>query len=287
METTCPSCRHVVDLGEGTPRKCPNCGDVVYPPTSLTPPTAAPATEAAEADLPTSPLEPTSPNGVAQPHTRAAPVVSFICGLLFCIPFVPQLVGLGVAVFALLRRRRPEERVGLAWAGLVLCLVAVGVWALVVGVARTRMLATGPVVLPPPAPTYTDDVWEASELADQMTRIHQAASAYHRDYNKWPPDIVPLRGRALPAGFRMSPRLTYRPVPPGEAFSMDWVLIVSEPLKFDQDGEPLDQPHRLLLRLNGRIDAHPEAEAQNLLRSQQPDAGADSPSPTTAPDDRD
>jgi hypothetical protein len=201
---------------------------------------------------------------------RASSVVSFVAGLLLCVPLIPQGVGICAAVVALARRRLPKERVGLAWAGLLLSLAGMTVWMIVLVTLPGRTGTVGPVAPPLAGPTTPPpDTWEhTSELIGQMNRVHQAANTYYRDYKRWPDGIEPMVGRSLPPSFKVSSRLTYRPVPPTEQLSMDRVLMVSDTVSFDEDGQPLDGPHRLILRLSGKVEALPEQQVQDLLNTQ-------------------
>ena len=195
--------------------------------------------------------------------------MAFVGGLLFCVPMVTQLVGICAALFALLRRRLPNERVALAWVGLILSIAALSAWVFFTLYAM-NVSTTASFFAAAPRPARIDaDGWERTgELIDEMERIHRAATAYYRDYKRWPDGVEPLAGRSLPRRFTMSPRITYRPVPPTETFSTDWALIVSEPVLYDTDGEPLKEPHRLVLRLNGKVEVLTEAEAKKLLAAQ-------------------
>jgi hypothetical protein len=208
--------------------------------------------------------------------TRAAPIIAFIAGLLFFLPFVTQVIGICAALFALLRPRLAHERVALAWIGLVLCAIALPVWVLF-AVAAVNLAATGTSFSVTTGTATTTSGWpppdvpgwgHTTALIDEMKSIHRAATAYHRDYRKWPDGVESLVGRTLPRGFKMSPDLKYRPVPASETFSTKWVLIVSGPVHYEPDGEPLGEPHRLVLRLNGKVELLSDAETEELLAAQ-------------------
>ncbi len=189
----------------------------------------------------------------------------------FCVPFLTQVFGVCFGLFALLRRRLPDERVGLAWVGLLFSIIAIFGWTIVLTLyaIRTPVTTTTIRTWPPPPPVpVLDDLMETSDLSDQMRRIHGAATAHHRDYRKWPDRVEPLVGRALPHGYTMSSKLTYRPVPASEEFSNTWVLIVSDPVDYSEEGEKLDRPHCLVLRLSGKIELLPERDIQQLLATQ-------------------
>lgn len=279
MQVICPSCRHVVELGEGESAKCPNCGDTVNVPRfagggSVSSPASGPQAAAA-VERPGAWAE-ADPEIPAPSVTRAAQVVAFMGGLLFCIPFVPQVLGICAALFALMRPRLRNERVGLAWAGLVLSAVALPLWAFV-AVSAVNRATTARALFPIPARVRSggEAMGKTAALTGEMERIHRAATAYFRDYKRWPDDVEVLVGRSLPRTFTMSDELTYRPVPEKQAFSTEWVLIVSEVVLYDADGEQLEGPHRLVLRLNGKIDILPEADVEELLSSQPLDSDAD------------
>jgi hypothetical protein len=91
----------------------------------------------------------------------------------------------------------------------------------------------------------------------------------------------------LPRGFTMSSKLTYRSVPEEQASSATWVLMVSEPLEYNRAGRRLDQPHRLILRLDGRVELLPADHAETLLASEEAkDSAPGEARPTTAGDNR-
>ncbi len=121
----------------------------------------------------------------------------------------------------------------LAWIGLVLSLVALPCWYLIF----TSLSAAITPLMVAPGPYFGpgDDLEQnlTSQLSDQMERFHQAASAYHRDFRKWPSDPNVLTGRYLRAGFALAEQLTYRPVPAAQSRSFAWILLVSDKLHSD------------------------------------------------------
>lgn len=290
MELTCPECKHIVEVDPTEPTKCANCGAMVSapgPPPSppavettsppAEPPSAASqpsgSTSAAEDRLQAQARIPTAVDQPATPTTRAAANVAFVLALLFFLPFIPQLIAIGVGLYAVARKRLPNERVTLAWLAIVLSALVFPCWLLListvtslVSTARTRIFTA-----PPYAQAPLDESWMVtSDLSEQMERVFNAASSYRRDFGKWPSSVDILVGKNLPRGFRLSPRLTYRPVPPSETRSFTWVLLVSDEVHYDLSGEQFETAHRLVLRLNGRVEVLPNAQVQTLLAEQRP-----------------
>ena len=114
-----------------------------------------------------------------------------------------------------------------------------------------------------------EEAWdETGTLAEQVEQIHHAAAAYYRDFREWPGDISVLVGRSLPHGFKMSATLTYRSVPDSEYESYSWILIVSDVVRHDLDGERLSGPHRLICRLSGKVELLPASQVAALLDTQ-------------------
>jgi len=144
---------------------------------------------------------------------------------------------------------------------------------------------------------------QTGTLAKHMERIHSAARAYRRDYSEWPASIDPLVGVSLPSGYKMPTELAYRPPPalpptssdlrptssgssltssdrlPASDPLLDWVLVVSEAVDYDRDGNRLAEPHRLILRLGGKMELLP-ADAVNKLLASQEDEQVRSPAPS-------
>ncbi len=293
MELTCPECRHVVEVDATEATKCSNCGAMVFAPgrtpslpsVETTSPPAEPPSTASQPSGSTSAGEdrlqaqgtiPAAMDQPAAPTTRAAANVAFVLALLFFIPFVSQVVAIGVGLYAVARKRIPNERVTLAWLAIVLSALVFPCWLLListvtsfVSTARTRIFTA-----PPYAQAPLDERWMVtSDLSDEMESVFNAASAYRRDFGKWPSSVDILVGKNLPSGFRLSRRLTYRPVPPSETRSFTWVLLVSDELQYYAFGERFETLHRLVLRLNGRVEALPSAQVETLL-SGQPLGGA-------------
>ncbi|MGD2109091.1 MAG: hypothetical protein PVI86_06840 [Phycisphaerae bacterium] len=203
------------------------------------------------------------------PVTRAASNVAFVLALLFFIPFVTQVAALAVGVYAVARKRLPNERVTLAWLSIVLSALVLPCWLVLFSTVTSFVSSARMFTAPPYAQPTPDEDWLVTgDLARQAERVFQAASAYYRDFGKWPDDLGVLVGRTLPRGFTLSPRLTYRPVPPSEDASTTWVLVVSDDLEHDLDGNRLADPRRLVVRLNGVIDLLPSAQVGALLATQ-------------------
>jgi hypothetical protein len=195
-------------------------------------------------------------------------VVAFVFGLLFFVPFVTQAIALVSGAIAVLRPRRPHERVIIAWIGIVISGLALLGWfafgRTILGSARTAAFWGAPVYMP----ADDDARYGVGELADWVDRIYAAAAADHRDFARWPVRIEDLAGRLLPRDFTMPEGLTYRRPPTSQQRSTTWVLIVSDDVYYDLDGQELDQPHRLIGRLGGKVELRPSEEVQALLDSQ-------------------
>lgn len=271
----------MVEVEPGQSAKCGNCGDLVRAPRRGVPTDRSPAVGPKALGEPVPPAKAPPAVGVPAgapppptvglpigPVTRAASIVAFVSGLLFFIPFVTQVLAICAGVYAIARPRRPNERVVLAWIGMAVALVALPAWLYVgnlfVTAARTATFTMGRPYRP-----IAEEPWEmTSALVEQMKRIHRGASAYRRDFGKWPSDVDVLVGRSLPRGFRMPAGLTYRPVPPSEQRSYSWVLIISDEVEVGPDGELLGQPHRLICRLSGKVELLPAPEVSVLLNTQ-------------------
>ena len=104
-----------------------------------------------------------------------------------------------------------------------------------------------------------------NELTHEMERVYEAAHSCRRDLGHWPSQIDELVGYTLPAGFALSPELTYRPPTEPAADDLDWLLMVSTELNEDDTGAALAAPHRLTLRLNGQVELLPAADVAALL----------------------
>ena len=281
MELTCPECRHVVEVDLGEAAKCANCGAMVFappppqrvsPPETTSPPAKSPA--AASTAAGEDHVEPrvdarTAADQPAVPTTRPAANVAFVLALFFFIPFVPQVMAIGVGVYAVARKRLPNETVTLAWLAIALSALVFPCWLLLISTLTSFVSTTRVFTAPPYAQAPLDEGWMVtSDLSDQMERVFDAASAYRRDFGEWPDSADVLVGKNLPRGFRLSPRLTYRPVPPSETGSFTWPLLVSDEVQYDAFGERFETPHRLVLRLNGRVEALPNAQVETLLAEQ-------------------
>jgi hypothetical protein len=199
--------------------------------------------------------------------TRPASIVAFICGLLLCVPFLTQLLAICVGVYAV-GRKQPGERIILAWVGIILG-VATGACWVVLGVSQGFLVVTAGPPVPPFAAT-TGNVEDEGVIywSEQMARVHRAAAAYRRDFREWPTEIADLAGHSLPRGFALSQGLDYRPPPPSLGQSNSWVLVVSDATENDMNLERLGAPHRLVLRLGGKIELLPASDVENLLATQ-------------------
>jgi len=285
---TCPSCHHVVAFTKDQlTRKCPNCGASVSL-RDCTVPTALPDQPFGEAEQSAPP--PNTPAGYAGqagadaidrmttpviPVTRTASIVAFIFSLLFFVPFITQLVALVIGLFAIFRPRQDNERVTLAWVGLVISMLAAFAWGLMFSLLIPSMQTRITWTVPPYATMPEDEDWQqTADLADTMERIYRAASAHHRDFGNWPDDVETLVGQSLPRGFKMPKILTYRRVPADQVGAFDWILIISEPLRYNRDGELLGLPHRLILRTNGKVEFLPSDKVE-AMTGESDDTGSD------------
>jgi len=267
MEMTCPECRHVVEVDPDQPTKCGNCGASVSAPAPVGKPQPfqSPEPPAAATQEPA----PSAPDVPPVPITRAASNAAFVLSLLFFIPFVPQVLAIGFGLFAVSRKRLPNERVTLAWLAIVLSGLIFPCWIVLITSVTSFLSTLGTFTAPPYAQSVLDGNWTAaSKLTEEMERVHAAASAHRRDFAAWPRNLDTLIGSNLPHGFKLSHRLTFRPVPPSQVKSTTWVLLVSDELNHDIEGNQLGQPHRLVLRLNGRVEVLPASQVETLLAEQ-------------------
>jgi hypothetical protein len=213
-----------------------------------------------------------------QPTVRAASVVSLVCGLLFFIPFVTQAFALLFGLAAVARKRVPNERVAAAWVGMILAIVTIFGWVYLIDLFRSSP-AWGPALGPTWAESEYDagDWMKSSEWAETMERVYQAARSYRRDYGEWPASLDAMKGRTLARDFTLPPELTYRPVPHNRQDDLHWVFMFSAETVFDIDGEELTAPHRLVLRLSGKIESLPSAEVEALVAddASEPDGESD------------
>jgi hypothetical protein len=198
-------------------------------------------------------------------------VIAFVMGLLFFIPFLTQFGGIISWAVAVFRLRLPNERVALAWVGLVMSLVALFAWAL----GTYLLYNAGPGVaapgwIPPPAaaPQLIDEMDLTQSWADKMSRVHKAANDFRRDYRRWPSSMDKLIGAYLRSDFALPEGFAYRPVPSSAQTSTDWILLVSTPVRYDMNGVRVKNEHCLILRLSGKIELLPVPEVEALLAVQ-------------------
>ncbi|MCP4248620.1 MAG: hypothetical protein GY778_16360 [bacterium] len=276
MSLTCPSCRHNVeapaDPGGGTV-KCGNCGAAV--------PVTPPVVPAVSAGVPIAPVQPEAP------ASGGAALASLVLSLVFFIPFVTQVLALGFGLYALMRKAPDGRRPRAAWAGVILA-VTVGMgWVLLMGSFAFRSGAGGGYVAVPYAgPGYgrggvsvaaQADIGRRDQAHSALERIGHAVAAYRRDMGRWPeqiselsptylsthvldeidPDRTPSANRLLTLLGDVDPHND----PP------ERIVCYSVRLVYDDLGEALRRPHRLVLRLNGDIEAlEAEVVEQELTR---------------------
>ncbi len=276
MDLTCPHCRHTVEVAEGESKKCPNCGQVVR---QNKPQPAVP-------QVPHAIPAPTQPNLAAIAATMPKPtdsvaMTSFICSLLFFVPFVTQAVAIIAGLIAILSSRRKEKRVGLAWVGLILGICIAFFWMAVISTVSSQVRMAGWAV---PAQNEPDlDAAERdSALFQEMEVIQKAVVAYHSDFRKWPDNIGQLRGPYLAPSYKTPDKLTWNAIPKNTKTTQDWPLLISGEVRHDKEGAELHLPKRIVLRLSGRFDLLTPDETSELLKKY----SADSPQPaqpTTSP----
>ncbi len=263
MELTCIECRHVVDLGGTESARCPNCGHIVRVPASQRP--AAPPIAPAVTDgaPPNSPEHPFLEGHEPQRVTKPAAVASLVCSLVVCIPFVTQALALGFGIFALVRKRKENERVTAAWIGIVLGTLALIGWGGVfLLIPQGPAWATG-VWTTPPNPSGNNFEWLTVEKwGEQMKQIAQAIKMHRRDYGDWPDSLDEMRGNYLRRSFELQDGLTFRPVPKDNEHGGKWILVYSEPTRFDTSATELSKDHHVVLRLSGLVETI-SAEAFN------------------------
>jgi hypothetical protein len=281
MEATCPECRHVVQVDATGCGKCPNCGSIVRPfrtPFSGEPGASSPPQVQQPSNVTPATGHQTYTLAESPPTVRAASVVSLVCGLLFFIPFVTQALALLFGLAAVARKRLPNERVAAAWVGMILAIVTIFGWVYLIDLFRSSP-AWGPAFGPTWAESEYDagDWMRSSEWAETMERVYQAARSYRRDYGEWPASLDAMKGRTLARDFTLPPELTYRPMPDGSQEDPHWILMFSRETGFDIDGEELSTPHRLVLRLSGKIEPLPSAEVEALVAddASEPDGESD------------
>lgn len=216
------------------------------------------------------------------PTTRPASIIAFVFGALVFVPIVTQVIAIGVGCTAVARRRRPDERVGLAWAGVILGTVALACWIPLVvsfagGLYSAVSVGRTSFVMPPGGLGAAENEWERTgALAEEMQRVYSAATAYRRDFGRWPDSVDRLAGRWLPVGYSLPEQLEYRPAPPTADPRSGWLLLVSTGVRFGVQGNRLASEHRLALRLDGEIELVLSSEIQALL-------GGPTASPGAAP----
>ena len=273
MATTCAQCRHPIEAEPGESVRCPNCGTSVTVPCAPHPPhthatqlhqkqplvanpQVAPAT--------TPPLQAvTAPPGTGrdanayEAPVRAATIVAFVCGLVCFVPIITQVVAIIAAMIALGRRRRVNERVALAWIGLILGVVGLLVWITLLSIimaAQTTTTTTTGGGFVWPGPPFEEDV--CGKLLDwdvQAKQVYTAARAYKTDYNRWPASLDVLVGDTLPLGFKLAYGLQYRPPPPESQDDPEWQLLTSVAVPCDPDGFASNTLHQLTLSAAGEV----------------------------------
>jgi hypothetical protein len=230
---------------------------------------------------------------VAEPtpiKVRAASIVCLVCGLVFFVPFVTQAVGMVAGAIAILRRRLTNERVAAAWVGITLCALGLIGWTAAISALRS-MKGTGLFSMPTAMPAVDNEWSKPGDWKTELETVYRAASAYHRDFNRWPASIDDLGGHSLRKGYPLLKELTFHPVPEAEALNFDRLMIVSDVTQYDQDANDLLRPHRMVLRLGGTIEVLPAEEVARLLAAQtpapshEPPPGDGSPPPDPPPND--
>lgn len=281
MALTCPSCRHPVEpsMEDGPQRvKCENCGAWV----PVAPVTAPPDTTPVAAAPLAQPYQPS-----ASPQS-AAGIASLVCSLIFFIPLVTQALGLGFGVYALVRKPPDGRRPPAAWAGVLLSLLIGTGWTLLLVNFSTMIPGGGRAATPYMGTPYGSYGGSDRSQADKqarrrqkiesgLERIGQALAAYRRDMRRWPQrldalaptylsrkvldDLDPDRG---PTDNRLVTLLT--DVDPG-ADPPEKVVAYSVRIEYNDFRERLEQPQRLVLHLNGQVQAlKATAVEESLLR---------------------
>ncbi|MHC5112025.1 MAG: hypothetical protein ACYTHJ_19350 [Planctomycetota bacterium] len=189
--------------------------------------------------------------------SRTASIVALILGLLVFIPVAPQVVAIAIGLFAVVRRRLPGERVSLAWIGLLIASLALAGWLYLFFVVRAARVTTAVTATPTWAPVATTPTeYEAMERVgvwvDAMHRVQVAAGRYHRDYKRWPQSLDDLRGKSLPPKFELPEGLTFLRVAADET-DLSCPLVESDPSNWNEDGEQVSPPVRLIIPLQGDI----------------------------------
>ena len=279
VEVTCPECRHVVNVPAGKTAKCDNCRTRISAPaaneeprSAFTPPCDTPPLATPPATPPTQPTTtplaaPVSPSTELTSPSPAA-IVAFVFGLLFFIPFVTQIIAVVAGSYAL-STRKTGQRLVLAWIGVVLAALALVGWIAVFRSATTSVRTSFTMSGAPYASPGEPEAWQRTETMTAMVeRIQRAATAYHRDFGEWPASLEALAGHGLPQGFRIPEDITYRAVPRTGGNHLDWLLVVSDEVSVDKQGNRLPEPHRLVARLDGGVELLPAKAVLELLDAQ-------------------
>lgn len=184
-----------------------------------------------------------------------AATTCLICASLFFVPFVSQTIGLVAGTISVFRLRRQRKTMTAApIIGMILCLAALVGWtAILQSVWSAPMPAFTPRAMPA-NPQQEDESVAAKVVNDAhlMTRIALAASAYKRDFGRWPQSISELTSTILPPEIELPDTVRFIVVDPHES-RLDTTLLIRQPAMWDAEGKKLDQPHQLVQPIVGNL----------------------------------
>lgn len=286
MEIACQHCFHVVDLGSEASRKCPNCGQRVHAPRSRATGVGgsqsnenAPGSESSASAASGSTDEAHQAPGVIDfnrlasgavhsvpipgavspeatlkpPHMKPAARLAIVCGFLFFIPFVPQVIAIIAGIVALARKPEVNERRGAAWFGLISGIVLLFTW-MVLSVFGISMITMNPArwTANYQESENMDEAERVAYLFDELERLHAKIEAFHRDFHRWPDGVRQLAGRYMDASYRLPTELSFRAAAKDAA--LDWIVLYSQPVRYNRDGESLTRPQCIVLHLSGKTE---------------------------------
>lgn len=286
MEISCQHCFHVVDLESEVSRKCPNCGQRVHAPRNRAtggggsqPSESAPGAESTASAtsgttaeehqapgvidfnrLATGAVHPVPTPGAVSPeatlkppHMKPVARLAMVCGLLFFIPFVPQIIAIIAGMVALARKPDVNERRGAAWFGLISGIVFLFAWMVlsVFGISAIAMNPARWAATSQPSDNM-DEAERVGFLFDELERLHAKIEAFHRDFHRWPDGARQLAGRYMDASYRLPKELSFRAAT--KDATLDWVVLFSQQVRYNRDGESLTRPQCIVLRLSGKTE---------------------------------
>jgi len=289
MAMLCPKCRHPVhepEIGSSRPR-CPNCGHRLSP--DIGPAAAVPGVPAAP------------PGPVPAGASEGWAVASLVCGLVFFVPVVSQILAIVFGAVALRRlHRRPGQSTArvMAVIGMTCGLLAGLMWGWI-GITFYPFFRTGPVATVPATPgpvalgyaSYTgvanapqNRSGRVTEAKAKMKEVLQGLTEYRQDHRRWPQtldDLIPtyLETATLHLeNFDVFGRQT-KPVadteglvryvrPPSDVPESEKkrILLYSMRFEYDDEGQQVESAKRWVVWTNGRIELMEEQGVAQALQ---------------------